>query len=77
MNTYNPTEFSVANGRTIKSLAALGFAEFPKTDKKYFDGQTYTKYNNLIKEIGKKCKANNLGEIDHFLSWYYDKYLKD
>lgn len=77
MNTYNPTEFSVANGRTIKSLAAIGFAKFPKTDKKYFDGETYMQYNNLIKEINVKCKANDLGEVDHFLSWYYEKYLKE
>jgi len=77
MNTYNPTEFSVANGRTIKSLADLGFAEFPVTNKKYFDGETYLKYNNLIKEIGIKCKANDLGQIDHFLSWYYSKYLEE
>lgn len=77
MNTYNPTEFSVANGRTIKSLADLGFAEFPITNKKYFDGETYLKYNNLIKEIGIKCKANDLGQVDHFLSWYYSKYLEE
>ncbi len=77
MNTYNPIEFSVANRRTLKSLADLGFVEFPKTNKKYFDGESYTQYNNLIKEIGIKCKANDLGQVDHFLSWYYDKYLKD
>jgi HKD family nuclease len=77
MNAYNPSKFSVANGRTLKSLADLGFAEFPKTNKKYFDGETYEKYNNLIIEIGIKCKANDLGEVDHFLSWYYSKYLED
>lgn len=76
MNTYNPSEFSVANGRTLKSLKDLGFSEFPATDKKYFDGETYMQYNNLIKEIGIKCKANDLGQVDHFLSWYYSRYLE-
>ncbi len=77
MNAYNPSEFSVANGRTLKSLADLGFAEFPQTNKKYFDGETYKKYNNLIKEIGVKCKANDLGEVDLFLSWYYSEYIEE
>lgn len=76
MNTYNPSEFSVANGRTLKSLKDLGFAEFPITNKKHFDGEAYMQYNNLIKEIGIKCKANDLGQVDHFLSWYYSKYLE-
>jgi HKD family nuclease len=76
MNAYNPSEFSVANGRTLKSLADLGFEEFPHTNKKYFDGETYMNYNNLIKEIGIKCNANDLGEVDHFLSWYYSEYLE-
>lgn len=59
----------------MKSLAALGFSKFPSTNKKILDGETYAQYNKLIKEIGEKCKANDLGEVNHFLSWYYDKYL--
>ncbi len=77
MNTYNPTLFSIANGRTIKSLADLGFVELPKPVKKNFDGDSYSWYNNLIKEIAVSCKASNLGHVDDFLSWYFDKYLKE
>jgi HKD family nuclease len=75
LNTYNPAKFSVANGRTIKSLADLGFAELPKTDKRFFTPDVYENYNNLISEIAIKCKAKDLGQVDHFLSWYYGNYV--
>lgn len=74
MNTYSPNKFSVANGRTLKSLSNLGFAEFPEANN--FKVDTYENYNNLITEIAIACKFKNLGQVDHFLSWYYEKYVK-
>lgn len=75
MNTYNANKFSIANGRTLKSLSDLGFAEFP--DANYFDVNTYKKYNELITEIALACKFKDLGQVDHFLSWYYENYVKE
>jgi len=74
MNTYNPNKFSVANGRTLKSLSELGFAKFPVAND--FNIDTYENYNNLITEIAIACQFKDLGQIDHFLSWYYEKYVK-
>ena len=74
MNTYNPNKFSVANGRTLTSLSNLGFAEFPEANN--FSDDTYENYNNLIIEIAIACKFRDLGKVDHFLSWYYEKYVK-
>jgi len=74
MNTYNPNKFSVANGRTLKSLSNLGFKKFPAAND--FNIDTYENYNNLITEIAIACKFEDLGQIDHFLSWYYEKYVK-
>lgn len=74
MNVYNPNKFSVANGRTLKSLSDLGFAEYPIANN--FSGDTYDRYNNLIKEIAGVCQFKNLGQVDHFLSWYYELYVE-
>ena len=74
MNAYNPDEFSVANGRTIKSLANLGFTKYPEANN--FNADTYKDYNKLITEMAEKCKFKDLGQVDHFLSWYYEKYVK-
>jgi len=75
MNTYNPNKFSVANGRTLKSLSDLKFPKYPSPNN--FDAATYDGYNNLIRAIANKCKFENLGHVDHFLSWYYDNYVKE
>lgn len=75
MNTYGPTKFSVTNGRTLHSLADLGFAEFPAANN--FTEDTYEKYNNLISELASVCNFKNLGQVDFFLSWYYGKYLRN
>lgn len=75
MNTYNPNKFSVANGRTLKSLSDLGFAEFPEANN--FNVDTYEKYNDLITAIAIACNFKDLGQVDHFLSWYYEQYVKE
>lgn len=75
MNTYNPNKFSVANGRTLNSLTDLGFAKFPKANN--FTIDIYEKYNDLITEIAIACNFKDLGQVDHFLSWYYDQYVKE
>ncbi|HOH74499.1 MAG TPA: hypothetical protein PKW38_01810, partial [Paludibacteraceae bacterium] len=75
MNTFNPNSFSVANGRTMSSLSKLGFKKYP--DANNFTTETYQDYNNLIKDIAKVCKFKDLGEVDYFLSWYYEKYIKN
>lgn len=54
MNTYNPNKYSVANGRTLKSLSKLGFAEYPEANN--FSIDTYEDYNTLITEIAIACK---------------------
>jgi len=74
MNTYNPNKYSVANGRTIKSLSKLRIKTF--SSQNTFDAETYEIYNNLITSIAKRCKFKNLGQVDHFLSWYYRTYVK-
>lgn len=74
MNTFNPKLYSVANGRTISSLSKLGFKKYP--DANNFTTETYLDYNNLIKDIAKVCKFQDLGEVDYFLSWYYEKHIK-
>ena len=74
MNTYNPKEFSIANGRTIESIADIGYKIFPQANN--FSVETYEEYNDLIKAIANKCKFNNLGQVDHFLSYYYSKHVK-
>lgn len=75
MNTYNPYKYSVANGRTLKSLSNFkDLPKFPLQNK--FGEETYERYNNLIIAIAAKCKFKNLGHVDHFLSWYYEKYVK-
>lgn len=73
MNTYNPNKYSVANGRTLKSLSKLNFPKFPPPNN--FDAETYEQYNNLITAIATKCNFENLGQVDHFLSWYYENYV--
>lgn len=75
MNTYNPKKYSVANGRTLKSLAQLNFPKFPSPND--FDAETYERYNNLIIAIAKTSQLENLGHVDHFLSWCYEKYVKN
>jgi HKD family nuclease len=74
MNTYNPNKYSVANGRTLKSLSDLGFAKYPEANN--FKIDTYRDYNTLITEIAIACKFKDLGQVDHFLSWYYENYVK-
>lgn len=74
MNTYNPKEFSVANGRTIESIADIGYKKFPQANN--FTTETYNEYNNLIIAMAKKCHFDNLGQVDHFLSYYYAKHVK-
>ncbi|WP_394333859.1 phospholipase D-like domain-containing protein [Chitinophaga ginsengisegetis] len=75
MNTYNPNKYSIANGRTLKSLSKLGFAEYPTANN--FSVDTYEDYNTLITEIAIACKFKDLGLVDHFLSWYYENYAKE
>lgn len=75
MNTCNPAKYSVANGRTLKSLSKLNFPVFPSPND--FDPETYDRYNNLITAIAVKCKFEDLGHVDHFLSWVYEQYLKN
>ncbi len=75
MNTYNPNKYSVANGRTLKSLSKLGFAEYPEANN--FSVDTYEDYNTLITEIAIACKFKDLGQVDHFLSWYYENFVKE
>ncbi|MEH6536632.1 MAG: phospholipase D-like domain-containing protein [Psychroserpens sp.] len=75
MNTYNPNKFSVANGRTLNSLTDLGFAKFPQANN--FNIDIYEKYNDLITEIAVACNFKDLGQVDHFLSWYYEQYVKE
>jgi HKD family nuclease len=77
MNAYNPSKFSVVNGRIIKSLTKLGFVEISNTNKKYFNRIAYGQLNTLITEIQEITNARDLGEVDHFLSWYYKFYVKD
>jgi len=55
-------------------LSNLGFKKFPVAND--FNIDTYENYNNLITEIAIACKFEDLGQIDHFLSWYYEKYVK-
>ena len=74
MNTFNPIKYSVANGRTLKSLLNLGFAEYPEANN--FKVDTYRDYNTLITEIAIACQFKDLGQVDHFLSWYYENYVK-
>ena len=74
MSTYNPKRFSIANGRTIQSLEDLGLKIFP--DANSFDEKIYNNYNNLISDIAKLSGFKNLGQVDHFLSWYYQRYFK-
>lgn len=74
MNTYNPQKFSVANGRTIKSIENIGYKKFPMANN--FKTETYEEYNDLIIAIAQKCKFDNLGQVDHFLSYYYAKHVK-
>ena len=74
MNTYNPNKFSVANGRTLNSLSDLGFAKYPKANN--FNINIYEKYNDLITEIAIACNFKNLGQVDHFLNWYYEQYVR-
>ena len=75
MNTYNSNKFSTANGRTLKSLANLGFPEYPEANN--FNVDTYEAYNNLITQIAIAFKFKDLGQVYHFLSWYYDAYVKN
>lgn len=75
MNTYSPNKFSVANGRTLKSLSDLGFAEFPEANN--FNVEIYEKYNDLITAIAVACNFKDLGQVDHFLSWYYEQHVKE
>jgi len=74
MNTYNPNKFSVANGRTLKSLSDLGFTKFPSANN--FNHKIYEEYNKLISDIAIACKFKDLGQVDHFLSWYYENHVK-
>ena len=75
MNTYSPNKFSVANVRTLKSLSDLGFAEFPEANN--FNVEIYEKYNDLITAIAVACNFKDLGQVDHFLSWYYEQHVKE
>ena len=75
MNTYNPNEYSIANGKALKSLSKLGFVEYPAANN--FSVDTYEDYNTLITEIAIVCKFKDLGLVDHFLSWYYENYVKE
>ncbi len=72
MNTYNPQKFSVANGRTIKSLGDLKLGSFSEANN--FSAAQYKKYNELIVAIAVRCRFHSLRQVDHFLSWYYQKY---
>lgn len=74
LNTYNPGLYSVANGRIVKSLSQLGFEKFSNPNG--FDADTYEKFNTLIGDIAKLCSFDDLGHVDHFLSWYYENYVK-
>jgi HKD family nuclease len=74
MNTYNPNKFSVANGRTLKSLSDLEIADFPAANN--FDTSCYKRYNDLITQIALRCGFKDLGQVDHFLSWYYGNYYE-
>jgi HKD family nuclease len=74
MNTYNPNKFSLANGRTLKSLSGLGFKKYEKANN--FKVETYKEYNDLIIEMAMACKFKNLGQVDHFLNWYYEIYVR-
>jgi hypothetical protein len=75
MNAYNPKKFSVANGRSLKSLAKLNIAHY-KTVANNFSPDDYASYNKLIEEIALTCGFADLGQVDHFLSWYYNSYMK-
>ena len=74
MSTYNPRRFSIANGRTIKSLENLKFKKFPIANN--FDENTYSQYNKLLSAISKLSGIKNLAQVDHFLSWYYARVVK-
>ena len=73
MNTYNPNNYSIANGRILKSLMNLGFAKFGVANN--FQPKDYGKYNEIMKNIAIECNFEDLGEVDHFLSWYYENYV--
>jgi HKD family nuclease len=74
MNTINPQRFSVANGRTLASIADLGLSQYPTANN--FKAENYREYNNLIIAIAKRCSFSNLAQVDHFLSFYYSKHVK-
>jgi len=74
MSTYYPGRFSIANGRTIQSLDDLGLKVFPSANS--FDEKIYANYNKLISDIAKLSGFKNLAQVDHFLSWYYQGYVK-
>jgi len=73
MSAVNSEKYSVANGRIIKSLSQLNFPKFPPQNN--FNSDTYERFNNLILAIAVKCKFKSIGQVDHFLSWYYEKYI--
>jgi HKD family nuclease len=76
MNVYNPN-FSIANGRAASSLGDLYRRQIGQPRKRQFDEHRYLAYNNLIQHIRHCCNAKDLGQVDHFLSWYFDTYLRE
>jgi len=76
MNTYAPNKFSVLNKNPIKSLEHFGFEGFGNPNKRNFTGKEYSKFNTLIEELAKLWKLSDLGDVDHFLNFVYQEYVK-
>jgi len=74
MNTYNPTKYPVLNGRTIKTFSYMGFNDFPEPNN--FTVEQFEIYCNLSNELAEKCRFDNLSQVDHFLNYTYEKYVK-
>jgi HKD family nuclease len=71
LNTFSPNRFAVLNKRPLEILAYFGFEDFP--DQNVFKPATYKRFVDLIAEIRDLCHFEDLGRVDHFLNYIYDK----
>ncbi len=74
LNTYLPEKYPILNNNPLSSLIRLGLTSFP--NQQSFQADTYGQYANLMTEIRKMCKFKDLAQVDHFMNFIYQKYIK-
>ena len=61
----------------LSQSSDLYHQHFTRPQKRQFHEHRYLAHNNLVEHIKHLCKARDLGQVDFFLSWYFDKYLRE